>query len=96
MIAREEYRIAFPVADTSVPIAHAELEVMAILFERLEAEGLVAAAPIDVDSMSIPFQIVVRTLVRQRVRGAGGGRETEAVCPRCGAGVSVVDPLKEL
>lgn len=96
MSAREEYRIAFPVRDMSVPLAHAELEAMAILFERLEAEGLVAAAPVDVDSTSLPFQIVIRALVRKRGRGAVEEREADAVCPRCGQGAFVVDPLREL
>lgn len=96
MNRRGEYRIAFPVRDASVPIVHAELEACAVLFERLEAEGLVAAGPIDVDSTSVPFQVVIRCLVRRRVREAGEAREVDAVCPKCGTAVSVVDPMREV
>lgn len=96
MNRREEYRIAFPVRDASVPIAHAELEACAVLFERLEAEGLVAAGPIGVDSSSVPFQVVIRVLVRRRGGGAGEVREADSVCPKCGTAVSVVDPMREV
>lgn len=90
------FQMAFPIADTTVPMEHVELEAAAVLFERLEALGLAATGQILVASTSDELRIQVPT---RRLRRASTGvvdRPVWSTCPSCGAQVEVIDPEREL